>query len=116
MSSLPLEFVDGIDAFFMDDLGQMNAGDFGALRPHIQAGKVTRDSFRAEIGEVAAGAKPGRKSADETILFWHRGLATSDIALGVRMLELARGTRDPDAAALCVKSTRVSRVKPKLSL
>jgi len=90
MSSLPLEFVDGIDAFFMDDLGQMNAGDFGALRPHIQAGKVTRDSFRAEIGEVAAGAKPGRKSADETILFWHRGLATSDIALGVRMLELAR--------------------------
>ena len=57
---------------------------------HIDAGKITRDSFRAEIGEVAAGVKPGRKSADETILFWHRGLATSDIALGVRMLELAR--------------------------
>ena len=90
MSSLPLDFTDRIDAFFMDDLGQMDAGRFGALRPHINAGKVTRDSFRAEIGEVAAGVKPGRLSPDETILFWHRGLATSDIALGLKMLEIGR--------------------------
>lgn len=90
MSSLPLDFTDRIDAFFMDDLGQMDAGRFGALRPHINAGKVTRDSFRAEIGEVAAGVKPGRLSPDETILFWHRGLATSDIALGLKMLEVGR--------------------------
>jgi alanine dehydrogenase len=90
MSSLPLEFTDRIDAFVMDDLGQMNAGEFGALRPHINAGKVTRDSFYAEVGEIAAGLKPGRSSADQTILFWHRGLATSDIALGVFMLEKAR--------------------------
>jgi len=34
--------------------------------------------------------KPGRESAEETILFWHRGLATSDIALGAKMLEKAR--------------------------
>ena len=90
MSALPLDFTDRIDAFFMDDLGQMGAGEFGALRPHINAGKVTRESFRAEIGEVCAGTKPGRMNPEETILFWHRGLATSDIALGLRMLELAR--------------------------
>ncbi|MEM7523048.1 MAG: ornithine cyclodeaminase family protein [Pseudomonadota bacterium] len=90
MSTLPLDFTDRFDAFFMDDLGQMNAGAFGALRPHINAGRITRESFRAEIGEVAAGVKPGRLSPDETILFWHRGLATSDIALGLRMLERAR--------------------------
>ena len=90
MSSLPLDFIDRIDALFMDDLGQMDAGRFGALRPHINAGKVTRDSFRAEIGEVAAGVKRGRLSPDETILFWHRGLATSDIALGLKMLEIGR--------------------------
>lgn len=90
MSSLPLTFTDRIDAFVMDDLGQMNAGEFGALRPHINAGKVTRDSFYAEVGEIAAGLKPGRTSPDHTILFWHRGLATSDIALGVYMLEKAR--------------------------
>jgi len=90
MSSLPLEFTDLIDAFVMDDLGQMDAGEFGALRPHIKAGKIDRSSFYAEIGEIAAGVKPGRQSDDQTILFWHRGLATSDIALGVYMLEKAR--------------------------
>ncbi|MEL7465058.1 MAG: ornithine cyclodeaminase family protein [Pseudomonadota bacterium] len=90
MSALPMDFTDGIDAFFMDDLGQMGAGRFGALRPHINAGKVTKESFRAEIGEVCAGTKPGRMSPEETILFWHRGLATSDIALGLRMLEIGR--------------------------
>lgn len=90
MSTLPLDFMDGVDAFVMDDLGQMGAGAFGALRPHIDAGIITRESFYAEVGEIAAGAKPGRTSPDQTILFWHRGLATSDIALGVYMLEKAR--------------------------
>ena len=74
----------------MVDLGQVMAGPFGALRPHINAGKVTRVTFHAEVGEIVAGLKPGRESADETILFWHRGLATSDIALGAFMLEKAR--------------------------
>lgn len=90
MSSLPIDFTDKFDVLVMDDLGQMNAGPYGALRPHINAGKITRDSFYAEIGEIAAGVKPGRQSADQTILFWHRGLATSDIALGAYMLEKAR--------------------------
>lgn len=91
MSALPLEFTDRFDMFVMDDLGQLMAGPYGALRPHINAGKITPDSFAAEIGHIAAGVKPGRSSADQTILFWHRGLATSDIALAAYMLEKARG-------------------------
>ncbi|MEM1159818.1 MAG: ornithine cyclodeaminase family protein [Pseudomonadota bacterium] len=91
MSALPLDFTDRFDMFVMDDLGQLNAGPFGALRPHINAGKISTESFAAEVGEIAAGLKPGRQSADQTILFWHRGLATSDIALGAYMLEKARG-------------------------
>jgi ornithine cyclodeaminase/alanine dehydrogenase-like protein (mu-crystallin family) len=90
MSALPLDFTDRFDAFVMDDLGQLDAGPFGALRPHINAGRIGRESFYAEIGEIAAAVKPGRQSADQTILFWHRGLATSDIALGAFMLEKAR--------------------------
>ena len=89
MSALPLDFTDRFDAFVMDDLGQLSAGPFGALRPHIDAGKITRESFYAEIGEIAASLKPGRERPDQTILFWHRGLATSDIALGAFMLEKA---------------------------
>ncbi|MEN8831470.1 MAG: ornithine cyclodeaminase family protein [Pacificibacter sp.] len=90
MSTLPLDFVEGIDKFVMDDLGQMRAGHLGALRPHIDAGLISEENFYAEIGEIAAGLKPGREHEDETILFWHRGMSTGDIALGAAILEKAR--------------------------
>ena len=47
-------------------------------------------TLHAELGEIVAGLKPGRESEDETILFWHRGLSLSDIALGAAMLAKAR--------------------------
>ncbi|MEM7210173.1 MAG: ornithine cyclodeaminase family protein [Pseudomonadota bacterium] len=89
MSALPLDFTDHFDKFVMDDLGQLGSGPLGALRPHINAGKISEKSFYAEVGEIAAGIKPGREDDGETILFWHRGLSTSDIALGAAMLEKA---------------------------
>jgi len=90
MSALPLDFTDRVDKLVMDDVGQMSAGPFGALRPHINAGLVTAQSFAAEIGQIACGQKPGRENPDDIILFWHRGLSTSDIALAARMLERGR--------------------------
>ena len=39
---------------------------------------------------IVAGAKPGRENETETILFWHRGLSLSDIALGQLFLEKAK--------------------------
>jgi alanine dehydrogenase len=36
-----------------------------------------------------AGLRPGRESGQETILFWHRGLSLSDIALGHALLAKA---------------------------
>ena len=45
--------------------------------------------MHAEIGEIVAGRKVGRERDDETILFWHRGLSLSDIALGSAMLDKA---------------------------
>ncbi len=44
----------------------------------------------AEIGQIAAGLRPGRESDEETILFWHRGLSLSDIAPGAAMLKRAQ--------------------------
>ena len=93
MSTLELDHTDIMDKIVVDDRGQMNAGPFGALRPHINAGKVSPETVYGEIGEIVAGALPGRESDDETILFWHRGLATSDIALGAAMLEKAKQLR-----------------------
>lgn len=89
MSALELDITDDMDKIVVDDRGQMNAGPLGALRPHIDAGKVSPESVHGEIGEIVCGRLPGRESEAETILFWHRGLATSDIALGVAMLQKA---------------------------
>ena len=38
---------------------------------------------------TCTGRKAGRERDDETILFWHRGLSLSDIALGKAMLTKA---------------------------
>ena len=89
MSALEIDHTDVMDKIFVDDRGQMNAGPFGALRPHINAGKISAHSVAGEIGEVVAGKIAGREHDRQTILFWHRGLATSDIALGAAMLDKA---------------------------
>ena len=86
ISAVELSLADIADKFLMDDFGQAKAGRFGALRPHFDAGKLHEGRYYAEIGQVVAGLKPGRERDDETILFWHRGLSLSDIALGHAML------------------------------
>lgn len=90
MSALELSFTDIMDKLVVDDLGQFRAGTKGALRPHIDAGKISEGSVHAELAEIVVGQKPGRERDDETILFWHRGMSLSDIALGAAMLKKAR--------------------------
>ena len=89
MSAVELSLTDIMDKVVMDDWGQAH-GKFGSLRAHVDQGKLTADSLHAELGQIVAGHKPGRESDGETILFWHRGLSLSDIALGHRMLARAR--------------------------
>lgn len=90
-SSLELNFTDIMDMIVVDDRSQCQPGQpFGALRQHIDTGRVTNETIYAEMGEIVAGKKPGRTSNEQTILFWHRGLSLSDIALGHAMLEKAR--------------------------
>jgi ornithine cyclodeaminase len=43
------------------------------------------------MGQVVAGLKVGRENETETILFWHRCLSLSDIALGYALLQKAQG-------------------------
>ena len=52
--------------------------------------KLTEKTLHGELGQIVAGMKAGRQRDDETILFWHRGLSLSDIALGHAMLEKAK--------------------------
>jgi len=90
MSAVELSLTDIMDKLVVDDWGQCKAGQFGSLRAHVDAGKLSASTLHAELGEIVAGRKPGRERDDETILLWHRGLSLSDIALGAAMLAKAK--------------------------
>jgi ornithine cyclodeaminase len=87
MSAVELSLTDIMQKLVVDDWGQCTAGRFGSLRAHVDAGKLSAQTLHAELGQIVAGLKPGRETDAETILFWHRGLSLSDIALGHAMLE-----------------------------
>ncbi len=89
MSAVELSLTDIMSKMVVDDWGQCKGGPFGSLRAHVEAGKLSAQTLHAEMGQIVAGLKPGREREDETILFWHRGLSLSDIALGHAMLEKA---------------------------
>jgi len=81
VSAVELSLTEVMDKVVVDDWGQATVGPFGALRRHVDQGLLTRNTLYAELGEIVAGLRPGRESPDERILFWHRGLATTDLAV-----------------------------------
>ena len=91
MSAVEISLTDIMDKIVVDDWGQCRKGlPFGALRQHVDSGRLTEHNLHAELGDIVAGTKRGRERDDETILFWHRGLSTTDIALGHALLSKAR--------------------------
>ena len=90
MSAVELTLTDIMDKMVMDDWGQAKAGPFGALRAHVDSGRLSEQNLHAELGQIVAGLKPGRQSEAETNLLWHRGLSLSDIALGAAMMAKAK--------------------------
>ena len=90
MSAVELSLTDIMDKVVVDDWGQCRKGQsFGALRRHVDSDKLNERNLHAELGQIVAGLRPGRQSDGETILFWHRGLSLSDIALGSAILDKA---------------------------
>jgi alanine dehydrogenase len=89
MSAVELSLTDIMSKLVVDDWGQCKGGKFGSLRAHVETGRLSEQTLHAELGQIAAGLKPGRENDGETILFWHRGLSLSDIALGKAMLAKA---------------------------
>jgi ornithine cyclodeaminase len=89
MSAVELSLTSIMDKIVVDDWGQCRQGRFGSLRAHVDQGLLSEENLHAELGEIVAGQRPGRESDDETILFWHRGLATTDIAVGQALYERA---------------------------
>ncbi len=89
ISAVELSLTEVMDKIVVDDWGQAAAGPFGALRPHVVAGLLTHDRVHAELGDIVAGHRPGREKPEERILFWHRGLSTTDLAVAYLVFKRA---------------------------
>ena len=89
VSAVELDLLDVMDKVVVDDWREAQAGRFGALRRHVDTGRLSATSLYAELGQIVTGRRPGRERSDERILLWHRGLAILDIALGLAILRRA---------------------------
>ncbi len=71
--------------------------EFGELHHALERGLMTREGVHAELAEVVAGGKPGRRSAGEIIVFDSTGTALQDTAAAAavyeRALRAGRGVR-----------------------
>jgi ornithine cyclodeaminase len=90
VSAVELDLTDAMDKVVVDDWGQAGIGPLGSLRAHVDSGRLTAENLHAELGQIVSGARPGRERDDERILFWHRWLSITDIALGQAMLAKAQ--------------------------
>ena len=89
VSAVELDLLDVMDKVVVDDWREAQSGSFGALRRHVDTGRLSAASLHAELGQIVTGRRPGRERDDERILLWHRGLAILDIAVGLAILRRA---------------------------
>jgi ornithine cyclodeaminase/alanine dehydrogenase-like protein (mu-crystallin family) len=82
----------------VDSLEQCAA--IGDLHHALDGGVMTRGEVHAELGEIAAGRKPGRQSDTETILFDSSGVALGDVAAAALVYE--RAVETGRGASICL--------------
>lgn len=88
MQEIPAETV--LRAKVVVDHRAAALAEAGDLLIPMQQGLMTEDHLHAELGEIAAGHKPGRASAGEITLFESVGVAVQDVAAAAAVLEAAR--------------------------
>jgi ornithine cyclodeaminase/alanine dehydrogenase-like protein (mu-crystallin family) len=72
----------------VDSLDQ--CATIGELHHALAAGVMTRDAVHADLGQLAAGRRPGRRTTDEIIVFDSTGTALQDVAAAALVHERAR--------------------------
>ena len=65
------------------------AATIGDLHHALAAGVVTRAAVYAELSEIVAGKKPGRRQPNERIVFDSTGMALQDVAAAASVYERA---------------------------
>jgi len=61
----------------------------GDILPLVEAGLAYWDAL-PEIGEIAAGLRPGRTSDGQVTLYESHGMAIQDLYVAAKVIELAR--------------------------
>jgi ornithine cyclodeaminase/alanine dehydrogenase-like protein (mu-crystallin family) len=87
MQELPAETV--IRARVVVDHRASSLAEAGDLIIPINQGLIKEDHVYAELGEIAAGRKPGRTADDDVTLFKSVGVAVQDVAAAARVLAAA---------------------------
>jgi alanine dehydrogenase len=88
MQEIPAETV--LRAKVVIDHREASLAEAGDLLIPLRQGRMTEAHIYAELGEIAAGIKPGRVSAEEITLFKSVGVAVQDVAAAGAALEAAR--------------------------
>lgn len=72
-------------------------GRVGELHHAVDAGVMTVDDVRAELGQVVAGLRPGRRDPDEIVVYDSTGTAVQDVAAAAHVYTtvLARSGGQP---------------------
>ena len=55
VSAVELDLIDVMDKIVVDDWGQAGAGPLGALRAHVDSGRLSEANLHAELGQIVAG-------------------------------------------------------------
>jgi alanine dehydrogenase len=77
-------------AKYVPDLRARTRTDAGAFIMALEEGAIDEDHVHAELGEILAGAEPGRESPDEITLFDSGGTAIETVAAGHMLYERAK--------------------------
>jgi alanine dehydrogenase len=71
------------------DHQQASMAEAGDLLIPLKKGLISEDNIYAELGEIAAGLKPGRTSPEEITFFKSVGVAVQDVAAANAVLQAA---------------------------
>jgi alanine dehydrogenase len=88
MQEIPAETV--LRAKVVIDHREASLAEAGDLLIPLRQGRMTEAHIYAELGEIAAGIKPGRVSPEKVTFFKSVGVAVQDVAAAGAALEAAR--------------------------
>ena len=87
-SELKPEVLDRADKIVVDTIsGCMHQG---ALVPYFKSGLLKEKDIYSELGQIVVGEKKGRENEKEIILYVPIGVGTEDIAVAMKVYELAK--------------------------